>query len=100
MAMASNSMYDGAFTVTATAKEIKNETKIPLDQLEKELWTYIEDAKTNPVDPQLLQRVKNSVEAQLPPEPRRHRHRRARWRGWRPPTAGSSSRSSSSSGWR
>ncbi len=63
-AMASNSMYDGSFEVGATAKEIKNEVKIPLDQLEKDLWTYIEDAKANPVDPQLLQRVKNSVEAQ------------------------------------
>jgi predicted Zn-dependent peptidase len=63
-AMASNSMYDGSFEVGAAAKEIKNETKIPLDQLEKELWTYIEDVKANPVDAQLLQRVKNSVEAQ------------------------------------
>jgi predicted Zn-dependent peptidase len=64
MAMASNSMYDGSFDVSATAKEIKNETKIPMDQLEKQLWTFIEDAKANPADPQLLQRVKNSVEAQ------------------------------------
>jgi predicted Zn-dependent peptidase len=64
MATASNSMYDGAFQVTATAKEIKNEVKIPLDQLEREMWTFIDDAKANPVDPQLLQRVKNSVEAQ------------------------------------
>jgi predicted Zn-dependent peptidase len=64
MATASNSMYDGSFTVSATAKEIKNEVKIPLDQLEKEMWTFIEDAVANPVDPQLLQRVKNSVEAQ------------------------------------
>ena len=63
MAMASNSMYDGSFEVSATAKEIKNEVKIPLDQLEKELWSYVEDAKTTPVDGQLLQRVKNSVEA-------------------------------------
>jgi predicted Zn-dependent peptidase len=63
-AMASNSMYDGSFEVGAMAKEIKNETKIPIDQLEKELWTYIEDVKTKPVDPQLLQRVKNSIEAQ------------------------------------
>jgi len=63
MAMASNSMYDGAFQVTAMAKEINNAVKIPLDQLEKQLWTYIEDAKAKPVDPQVLQRVKNSVEA-------------------------------------
>jgi predicted Zn-dependent peptidase len=27
------------------------------------LWTYIEDAKTTPCDDQLLQRVKNQVEA-------------------------------------
>jgi predicted Zn-dependent peptidase len=64
MAMASNSMYDGSFEVFATAKEIKNEPKVPLDQLEKELWTYIEDVKSNPVDAQVLQRVKNSIEAQ------------------------------------
>jgi predicted Zn-dependent peptidase len=63
-AMASNSMYDGSFEVGASAKELKNEPKVPLDQLEKEVWTYIEDAKTNPPDPQLLQRVKNSIEAQ------------------------------------
>ena len=65
MAMASNSMYDGMFRVQASAKEIKNEPKVPLEQLEKELWTYIEDAKTTPFDPQLLQRVKNSIEAQF-----------------------------------
>jgi len=63
-AMASNSMYDGSFEVGAQAKEIKNETKIPIDQLEKELWTYIEDVKKNPIDPQMLQRIKNSIEAQ------------------------------------
>jgi len=63
-AMASNSMYDGSYEVSAQAKEIKNETKIPLDQLEKELWTYIEDVKKNPIDPQMLQRIKNSIEAQ------------------------------------
>lgn len=62
-AFASNSMYDGAFRVSATAKEIKNELKVPMDQLEKELWTYVEEAKTNPVDAVLLQRVKNSIEA-------------------------------------
>jgi predicted Zn-dependent peptidase len=64
MAMASNSMYDGSFEVYATAKEIKNEPKVPLDQLEKELWTYIDDVKSNPVDAQVMQRVKNSIEAQ------------------------------------
>jgi predicted Zn-dependent peptidase len=63
-AYASDSEYDGAFEVRASAKEINNEPKVPLDQLEKELWTYVEDVKTKPVDPQLLQRVKNSIEAQ------------------------------------
>jgi predicted Zn-dependent peptidase len=64
MAMSSNSMYDGEFQAMAQAKEVKNETKVPLAQLEKELWTYLEDSKANPVDPQMLQRVKNSIEAQ------------------------------------
>jgi predicted Zn-dependent peptidase len=64
-AMASSSMYDGMFRVMASAKEIKNEPKVPMEQLEKQLWTYIEDAKTNPVEPQLLQRVKNQIEAQF-----------------------------------
>jgi predicted Zn-dependent peptidase len=63
-ASASDSMYDGAFRFSATGRELKNELVVPLDQLEKELWTYIEDAKTTPVDAQLLQRIKNSVEAQ------------------------------------
>ena len=36
--------------MSATAKEIKNAPVVPLDQLEKELWTYIEDAKTTPCD--------------------------------------------------
>jgi len=63
MARASNSEYDGEFRVSATAKEVKNAPAVPLDQLEKELWTYIEDAKANPCDEILLQRVKNSVEA-------------------------------------
>lgn len=62
-ARASNSEYDGQFSVSATAKEVKNEPVVPLDQLEKELWTYIEDAKNTPCDDLLLQRVKNSVEA-------------------------------------
>jgi predicted Zn-dependent peptidase len=62
-AMASNSEYDGQFTVQASAKELKNETVIPLGQLEKELWTYIEDAKTTPCDDLVLQRVKNATEA-------------------------------------
>ncbi len=64
-ASASESEYDGRFTFQATAKEKSNEPVIPLDQLEKELWTHIEDAKTAPCDDQLLQRVKNSMEAQF-----------------------------------
>jgi predicted Zn-dependent peptidase len=63
MASASNSEYDGSFRVMANAKEVKNEPVFPLDQLEKELWAYIEDAKSKPCDDQVLQRVKNSLEA-------------------------------------
>jgi predicted Zn-dependent peptidase len=62
-ASASNSEYDGQFSVNATAREVKNTPVVPLDQLEKELWTYLEEAKTVPCDEQLLQRVKNQVEA-------------------------------------
>ncbi len=64
-ASASESEYDGRFTFAATAREKANEPVVPLDQLEKEVWTYIEDAKNTPCDEQLLQRVKNSVEAQF-----------------------------------
>jgi predicted Zn-dependent peptidase len=49
--------------VRASVKEIKNEPVVPMDQLEKELWNYLEDAKTTPCDDLVLQRVKNSVEA-------------------------------------
>jgi len=62
-ASASEREYDGQFSFTASAREIGNETVIPLNQLEKELWTYIEDAKVTPCDPQLLQRVKNQQES-------------------------------------
>jgi predicted Zn-dependent peptidase len=34
-----------------------------MTQLESELWGFLEDAKTNPCDDTVLQRVKNSVEA-------------------------------------
>jgi len=64
MASASNSMYDGSFDVRVSAREVRNELVVPLEQIEKELWGYIEAAKATSVDPQLLQRVKNSVEAQ------------------------------------
>jgi predicted Zn-dependent peptidase len=63
-ASASNSMYDGAFRMSATGREVEGVLAVPLDQVEKELWGYLEDAKTTPADPQLLQRIKNSVEAQ------------------------------------
>jgi predicted Zn-dependent peptidase len=62
-ASASESEYDGRFSFMASAREIGNETVISLDQLEKELWTYIEDAKVAPCDSQLLQRVKNQRES-------------------------------------
>jgi predicted Zn-dependent peptidase len=64
-ASASESEYDGRFTFQATAKEKGNDPVIPLDQLEKELWAHIEDAKATPCDEQLLRRVKNSMEAQF-----------------------------------
>jgi predicted Zn-dependent peptidase len=57
-------MYDGAFRVSAGARETPAETTaVPMETLEQELWMYIEDAKTTPADPQVLQRIKNSVEA-------------------------------------
>ncbi len=63
-AMASNSMYDGAFSLRATAKERNNAVVVPLAELEKELWEYIEETKKNPCDEKVLERVKNSVEAE------------------------------------
>ncbi len=63
-ASASNSMYDGEFSMSATGREVQGALVVPLDQVEKELWQYLEDAKSTPTDAQLLQRIKNSVEAQ------------------------------------
>ena len=63
-ASASNSEYDGRFSIQASARENRTGTVVPLEQLEKELWAYLEDAKANPCDEQVLQRVKNSIEAQ------------------------------------
>ncbi len=63
-ASASNSEYDGQFTVSANGREVRGELSVPLDQLEKELWAFLEDAKKTPVAPEVLQRVKNAVEAQ------------------------------------
>ena len=63
-AMAQSQMYEGAFRVSATARETAAEaTAVPLETLEQELWMYVDDAKSTPADPQLLQRIKNSVEA-------------------------------------
>lgn len=63
-ANASDSEYDGRFTVSASGREVQGALSFPLDGLEKELWNYIEDAKKTPVAPEVLQRIKNSVEAQ------------------------------------
>jgi predicted Zn-dependent peptidase len=63
-ASASNSMYDGSFRMSATGREDQGALVVPLDQVEKALWQYLEEAKTIPADGQLLQRIKNSVEAQ------------------------------------
>ena len=62
-ARASNSMYDGSFRVSANVKEVNRQAVVSSDVVEAELWSYLEDAKTNPVDPDLLERVKNQVEA-------------------------------------
>lgn len=62
-ARAGTSEYDGQFTVQASARETREGTAVPMDKLEQELWSYIEDAKTAPCDEQLLQRVKNQMEA-------------------------------------
>jgi predicted Zn-dependent peptidase len=63
-ASASNSMYDGSFRVSGSGREVQGNLAVPLDQLEKELWAYLEEAKKTPADAAALQRIKNSVEAQ------------------------------------
>lgn len=62
-ARASTSMYDGSFRVSANVKEVGRRAVVSSDVVEGELWSYLEDAKTNPADPDLLERVKNQVEA-------------------------------------
>jgi len=62
-ASASNSMYDGSFRFSSTVKEVRGRQVVPSDQIEAELWDFIDRSKTEPVDPDLLQRVKNQVEA-------------------------------------
>lgn len=62
-ASASETEYDGKFTFGATAREVNGQVAIPMDQLEKELWTYIEDSKVTSCDDKLLQRVKNQMES-------------------------------------
>jgi predicted Zn-dependent peptidase len=62
-ARASTSMYDGAFRVSATLKEVGRRAVISPEDMERELWSFLELAKTVAVDPDLLQRVKNQEEA-------------------------------------
>ena len=62
-ARASNSMYDGSFSMSATIKEVRNRMVVTPEQIETELWGYIEQVKTRPSDSDLLQKVKNRVEA-------------------------------------
>jgi predicted Zn-dependent peptidase len=62
-ARASTSEYDGSFRVSGTVKEVNRRQVAPSDVIEGELWSFLEEAKTEPVDPELLQRVKNQVEA-------------------------------------
>ena len=62
-ARSSNSMYDGSFRFSASVKEVRGQQVVSSDGIERELWSFIENAKTEPVDPELLQRVKNQVEA-------------------------------------
>jgi predicted Zn-dependent peptidase len=62
-ASASNSMYDGSFRFSVSAKEVRGQQVVSSEQIEGEIWEFIEKAKTEPVDPALLERVKNQVEA-------------------------------------
>ncbi|MGD8362836.1 MAG: pitrilysin family protein [Gemmatimonadota bacterium] len=62
-ARASTSEYDGSFSVSATVKEVNRRQVTSSDVVEGELWSFLEAAKTRPVDPELLERVKNQVEA-------------------------------------
>jgi predicted Zn-dependent peptidase len=62
-ARASTSMYDGSFRVGATLKEVGRRAVISSEEMERELWAFLEQAKTVPVDADLLQRVKNQEEA-------------------------------------
>ena len=62
-ARASTSEYDGSFSVSATVKEVNRRQVVSSEVIEDELWSFLEAAETEPVDPELLQRVKNQVEA-------------------------------------
>ncbi len=62
-ARASNSMYDGYFSMGATVREVRGEAVVPSGEIEAELWSFIEQAKSEPCDLELLQRIKNGVEA-------------------------------------
>jgi predicted Zn-dependent peptidase len=61
-ARASTSEYDGSFSLSATAKEVGGRQVVDSQVIEDELWSFLEAAKTQPVDPELLERVKNQVE--------------------------------------
>ena len=56
-------MYDGSFRMSAAVKELGREQVVSSDVIEEELWSYLEKAKTEPVEAELLERVKNRVEA-------------------------------------
>jgi len=62
-ARASTSEYDGSFRLSATVKEVRSRQVVDSQVIEDELWAFLEAAKTEPVDPELLERVKNQVEA-------------------------------------
>jgi len=62
-ARASTSMYDGSFSMSASIKEVRNRMVVPPEQIERELWEFIEQAKSQPCESDLLQKVKNQVEA-------------------------------------
>ncbi len=62
-ARASNSMYDGSFSISATIKEVRNRMVVTPGQIENELWGFVEEARTQASDPDLLQKVKNRIEA-------------------------------------
>ncbi len=61
----SNLMYDGSFTIRADLREEERVTVASPAEVEETLWAFIERAKTEPVDPELLLAVKNQMEASV-----------------------------------